>query len=638
LIDFLGSGGQPLPGDAFCGALRAGTVLRTSDGLDLISRRRRLSNPKTQTGVFHRLSKPVAVMVATAGLMFLSLADRRSGEVVATVEAPALLVAVDAAAEELAATPRDRLVVAAIRPEQPLIKAVMRSRDELAAAAMPSQGSPASAPAAAVAPVVMANAVEAARASVSDHTGTEASAPAPEAQPAAADTPDVLPSVVQAAPPAPALSSPAVSQHRHPRPFDPLREPALTGAKDKQQSVAERLEALIAADEMHTVRVVREVAHEVKRGETLSTVLTRNGCGKRDVDKWIAAVRAQHDPNRIYAGQTIKLLLDMPEQTLRRITIEVGRSDTLTIEDNGIELVTHRKRAPLESTVRVVEGEIRTSLYDVAVSKGVPDRVISDAAEVLGWEINLGRDLQPGARFRLAYEQTMRLDTREATAGRLLAIELLNTGKRYEGFYYTTSDGKISGYYNRKGEGLGRAFLRYPVAFSRISSKFSTARFHPVLKKTKPHYGVDFAAPTGTPVKAVADGTITMAGWHGGNGRFVKIRHDKQYESGYAHLSRIASDMRPGARVKQGQVIGYVGATGLATGPHLHFAMYSHGKYVDPLQASLPRTMPLPPSAAASFKAQLSRVEAAYASNGMTAFGVDRPATASAAGPSTSKR
>jgi murein DD-endopeptidase MepM/ murein hydrolase activator NlpD len=224
----------------------------------------------------------------------------------------------------------------------------------------------------------------------------------------------------------------------------------------------------------------------------------------------------------------------------------------------------------------------------------------------------------------------MRLDTREATAGKLLAVELSNAGKHYEGLYYATADGRSSGYYNRRGEGLGRQFLRYPVSFARISSDFSTARYHPVLKRKMPHYGVDFAAPTGTPVKAVADGVVSVAGWQGGNGRFVKMRHDAQYESGYAHLSRIASGVKPGVKVKQGQVIGYVGSTGLATGPHLHFAMYKSGKYVDPLQASLPRTVPLTGSALAGFKAQLGRVERVYAERGMPPFGATKVATAAA--------
>lgn len=566
-------------------------------------------------------------MVATAALIFFSLADHRTEsapaprpEAAAGLEQPAATPILPASAccdsdtQALAASPRDRLVVASIRPETQLIKAVMRSREEAAAAA--GKGEP-------PAQLQVAQA-------------------APE-QPVLSDAAagDVAPAVpsVSAEPSAPALpethattgSPSSDNSRRHALPFDPLKEPALAGDQSSREAARKDFQALIAADEMHTVRAVREIAHEVKKGETLSTVLARNGCNAEETAKWVAAVRVQHDPNRIYAGQTIKLLLDMPERRLRRISIEIGAGDVLTIEDAGrSDLVSRKKSAPLESSVRVVEGDITSSLYQEATGKGVPDRVISEAAEVLGWEINLGRDLQPGARYRMTYEQTMRLDTREATAGRLLAIELLNSGKRYEGFYFATKDGKTSGYYKRNGESLGRAFLRYPVAFSRISSKFSSARYHPVLKRSRPHYGVDFAAPTGTPVKAVADGTVVMAGWNGGNGRFVKIRHDKQYESGYAHLSRIASGMRPGARVRQGQVIGYVGSTGLATGPHLHFAMYSNGKYIDPLQASLPRTMPLTSTALAQFKSQVARVEQVYASNGLTAFGLPRPATAAA--------
>ncbi|HET9061814.1 MAG TPA: peptidoglycan DD-metalloendopeptidase family protein, partial [Candidatus Binatia bacterium] len=449
-----------------------------------------------------------------------------------------------------------------------------------------------------------------------DQEATAAASAAEAIEPAAkvvAETASVAPTAGKA------------DQHRHPLGFDPLREPALTGA-----APTKGIAAVIPKDEEHTVRFVREVAHEVRSGETLSTVLSRHGVSSADVTKWLAAVKKQYNPNRIYAGQTISLLIDMPEKRLRRVKFEIGREGSLVIEDTGSTLVAKQKAPPHESTVRVVEGEITSSLYAVANAKGVPDRIISDAAEVLGWEINLGRDLQRGARFRLAYEETMRVDTRESWAGRLLAIELVNQGKHYEGFHFATADGKTSGYFNRKGQGLGRAFLRYPVAFSRISSQFSTSRYHPVLKRSRPHYGVDFAAPTGTPVKAAADGVVTTAGWQGGNGRFVKIRHDKQYESGYSHLSRIASGMRSGAKVKQGQVIGYVGSTGLATGPHLHFAMYSYGKYVDPLKTALPRTMPLAGSSLASFKSQLSKVEKVYAANGMGAFGAPKVATAAA--------
>ena len=589
-------------------------------------------------------------MAATTALVFLSLSDHRAATNADRVDTPpssetavigaaapatAPIVASIVAEGASGARPRDRLVVAAMQPEPSLVRALM-----------PGGRGPGGSPAAVVVaeldtekdPTV---ATDAQSHALRDWEGDAFVGPLPpsvEEVPAAEiELEDAIEptAVADGAAAAPVVTAgPKTDAHRHPLGFDPLREPALTGAAAKEGPATKKgLAELLTADEEHTVRYVREITHEVRSGETLSTVLSRHGVGSADVARWVAAVRKQYNPNRIYAGQSISLSIDMPEQRLRRVKFDLGREGSLVIEDGGTTMVAKQKAPPAaahESNIRVVEGEITSSLYAVASAKGVPDRIISDAAEVLGWEINLGRDLQRGARFRLAYEETMRVDTRESWAGKLLAIELSNQGKHYEGFHFATPDGKTSGYYNRKGQGLGRAFLRYPVSFSRISSQFSTARYHPVLKRSRPHYGVDFAAPTGTPVKAAADGVVTMAGWQGGNGRFVKIRHDKQYESGYSHLSRIASGMRSGAKVKQGQVIGYVGSTGLATGPHLHFAMYSYGKYVDPLKTSLPRTMPLAGTSLASFKSQLSKVEKVYAANGMTPFGASKVATAAA--------
>jgi murein DD-endopeptidase MepM/ murein hydrolase activator NlpD len=572
-------------------------------------------------------------MIATAGIVFLSLADHRvdlaqfastapldlqvaevmaaggadataDPGVVLAMSLPARMTPVDeSAAAATTAKARDRLIVAAIRPDASLVSSLKGPMLAASPDRRDWDGENFVGPSKPL--------------EVCEHET------APNTLATVVEEDSVLASAEEEIAPTTVLSdTPAPPSHRHPLPFEPLREPALADGA--------RMKSLIPADAEHTVRYVREVRHEVKSGETLSVVLSKYGLPHSEALKWLAEVRKTYDPNRIYAGQSITLLLDMPEKRLRRARFETGKGGILVVEDNGTRVVARHDNVPQENNVRVVEGEITTNLYDVAIAKGVPDRVISEAAEVLGWEINLGRDLRRGARFRIAYEETMRLDTHESWAGKLLAVELSNAGKQYEGLHYSSSDGRTSGYYNRKGEGLGRTFLRYPVSFARISSHFSTARYHPVLKRKMPHYGVDFAAPTGTPVKAVADGVVSIAGWNGGNGRFVKMRHDAQYESGYAHLSRIASGLKPGVKVKQGQVIGYVGSTGLATGPHLHFAMYKSGKYVDPLQASLPRTAPLSGSSLAGFKAQLRRVEQAYAERGMPPFGSTKIATAAA--------
>jgi murein DD-endopeptidase MepM/ murein hydrolase activator NlpD len=318
----------------------------------------------------------------------------------------------------------------------------------------------------------------------------------------------------------------------------------------------------------------------------------------------------------LFAGQEVALLLDMPERELKRMSIEVASENVLVAEREGEQVAARLEPIVYDRNLRIVGAEVDHSLYMAAQSQGVPDKIISDVADILGWEIDFGRELDQGARVRVVYEELTRLDTAETIPGRVLAVAVDNRGERVEGFFYKMPDGSHAGYYNREGEGLGRAFLRYPVSYSRISSQFSTKRFHPVLKRNVPHYGVDFAAPTGTPVKAVADGTVLMAGWHGGNGRFVKIRHDAVYESGYAHLSRIAAAVKNGAKVKQGQVIGYVGSTGLATGPHLHFALYRSATYVDPLKADLPRPHALSGNALAAFRMTVAMMDRSYANAG----------------------
>jgi murein DD-endopeptidase MepM/ murein hydrolase activator NlpD len=408
-----------------------------------------------------------------------------------------------------------------------------------------------------------------------------------------------------------------LAEHQpHGLPFKPLNEPAFRAAGEQGGASAPAdLAAILAeAEEYHTVRYVHEVAHKVASGETLSEVLSKvGGLGGREVERWLSAAREHYNPNKVYAGQIVSLLLDMPEGRARRMKLESSRESIVIVEAKAGTVSARKEEIPYEKSVNVVSGTIEQSLYVDAVEHGLPEKVIAEMAEILGWDINFGRDLRAGATYRVAYEELTRVDTMASRAGRVLAVEVENRDKKYEGFYFASADGSNGGYYNRDGEGLGRAFLRYPVSFNRISSHFSTKRFHPVLKRNVPHYGVDFAAPTGTPVKAVAAGVISKAGWHGGNGRFVKMRHDSVYESGYAHLSKIASGIKPGAHVKQGQVIGYVGSTGLATGPHLHYAMYRSGKYIDPLRAGLPRRRSLDGAELARFKAQRDKIDAIYA-------------------------
>jgi murein DD-endopeptidase MepM/ murein hydrolase activator NlpD len=355
-----------------------------------------------------------------------------------------------------------------------------------------------------------------------------------------------------------------------------------------------------------------EITHRVRRGETISSVLSAAGVPLSEVDTWLRATRRIYNLNRVSVGQALTLTVDPATGRLERLALEIDADTRLVATRDALGGVEAREEAiAYTRRLRLVATPVTRSLYATAAAVGISDKVISDVAEILGWELDLASELRPGATLRIVYEELVRPDGTEARPGRVLAVELANGGNTYGGYYH--DGGSDTGYYDRRGEALGRAFLRYPVKFSRISSGFSRARFHPILKRHAPHHGVDFAAPPGTPVAAVADGRVTHAGWHGGYGRYVKIRHDGVFGSGYAHLSRIAAEIRPGAVVQKGQVIGYVGSTGQATGPHLHFEMYRHDRYIDPLNTELPRGRALEGESLAAFRLAVATVDGAYA-------------------------
>jgi murein DD-endopeptidase MepM/ murein hydrolase activator NlpD len=384
-----------------------------------------------------------------------------------------------------------------------------------------------------------------------------------------------------------------------------------------ERPVGERAATSPASARSHTTRTPEtpartEITHRVRRGETISSVLTTAGVPLAEVDTWLRATRRIYNLNRISVGQALTLTVDPASGRLERLGLEIDADTRLVATRDALGGVEAREEAiPYTRRLRLVTTPVTRNLYATAAAVGIPDKVISDVAEILGWELDLASEIQPDATLRIVYQELVRPDGTQTRPGRVLAVELGNRGTTYGGYYHAGSSD--AGYYDRRGEALGRAFLRYPVKFSRVTSGFSRTRFHPILKRRTPHHGVDFAAPPGTPVAAVADGRVTRAGWHGGYGRYVRIRHDGVYGSGYAHLSRIPAEIRPGAVVQKGQVIGYVGSTGQATGPHLHFEMYRHDRYIDPLNTELPRGRALEGESLAAFRLAVAMVDGAYA-------------------------
>ena len=304
----------------------------------------------------------------------------------------------------------------------------------------------------------------------------------------------------------------------------------------------------------------------------------------------------------ICAGQPYKLCLKDEEFT--RFEYDIDRNEQLIInrDGDGIDIF----RVPIEYEVRTetVRGSITSSLFEAVAAPVRSAELAVILADIFAYDVDFIRDIRQGDTYQAVVEKRFREGT-PAGYGRVLAAEFINQGKSYQAFLFR--DGKRApAYYTAKGESLRTAFLRAPLAFSRISSGFSLRRFHPIAKTWRAHPAIDYAAPTGTPIMAVGDGTIVRIGRTGGNGNFIKIRHNNGYETMYLHMSHFAKGMHNGKRVAQGSRIGYVGSTGLATGPHLCFRMFKNGSPVNPNSVRTAAASPVSKENRAAFQAAIA--------------------------------
>jgi murein DD-endopeptidase MepM/ murein hydrolase activator NlpD len=248
-------------------------------------------------------------------------------------------------------------------------------------------------------------------------------------------------------------------------------------------------------------------------------------------------------------------------------------------------------KANIVETEEHITAYIYSSLAATAHQQGVPYGIIDDLVDIFGNKIDFRRQVHPGDSFSVVYSKREFENGKDLTPGPVKAASIKIGNKMLIAVRHIDSHGKAS-YYDQNGEALGSGFLRYPLQFTRISSVFSDSRLHPVLKIKRPHHGVDFAAPVGTPVRAIGPGVLQIAGWHGGGGKTVKIKHNDRYSTAYLHLSTITPGLRVGSFVERGQLIGKVGMTGLTSGPHLHFSLYDNNRYVDPMKSELPSISP----------------------------------------------
>lgn len=327
----------------------------------------------------------------------------------------------------------------------------------------------------------------------------------------------------------------------------------------------------------------------IRSGDTLSKIFTRLGLSTKEVHTIITSDPSARRLTSLQPGQTLIIRLNNDQQ-VENLTLEIAPGNLLNISRLAKGFHTEHKILPLEKQVAFGKGEIRDSLFSAGKHAGIHHNIMKQMVEIFGWNIDFALDLQPDDTFRILYEEKC-LDGKRIQTGHILAAEIINGGKRYQAVRYTDKAGRTA-YFTPDGYGMHQAFLRTPVNFTHISSKFGT-RHHPVLHQMREHKGVDYSAPKGTPVQATGDGKIIFVGTRGGYGNVIELQHGARYSTLYAHLSRFPKGLRHGIDVKQGQVIGFVGATGMATGNHLHYEFRIDGIHRDPLKVALPKRNPI---------------------------------------------
>ena len=331
---------------------------------------------------------------------------------------------------------------------------------------------------------------------------------------------------------------------------------------------------------------------QVRRGDTVASLLARLGVDDSAALMYLKTDAAARPLYQLKPGRTVQASTDAAG-TLLGLRYFNGQDSMLVVERHASGLQT--KEQPLAQTRRVIlkAATVRNSLFGASDAAGIPDNIAQQIASIFSTDIDFHQDLRRGDQFSVAYEAFYEGGELVHT-GRLLAAEFTSQGHTYRAVYHENGDGEGS-YFTPDGKNLRKAFLRSPLEYSRITSGFTQSRFHPVLKTWRAHKGVDFAAPTGTRVLATADGVVAEIGRKGGYGNVVVLQHSDQYSTVYGHLSAFKGGLRRGAKVRQGEVIAYVGATGWATGPHLHYEFKVAGEHRNPLGASVPVAFPMPP-------------------------------------------
>lgn len=375
-----------------------------------------------------------------------------------------------------------------------------------------------------------------------------------------------------------------------------LPVPAISLPPAPMREVSPPLVTMPLAQGLATIEVI------VRANDTLDRIFRKFELSLTDLANLRALDSVRQLLDRLTPGEQLKLV--HREGTLISLERDLSLTEKLQVQRDEAGFRADIIAKPISIEPAVAQGTIESSLFEAANQAGLQDATVLKLAKLFGWDVDFVLDLRRGDQFTVSYERISQ-NGQYVQDGEILAARFVNQGHEYRAARYVAPDGAI-GYYTPDGHSVEKAFLRAPLEFRRVSSRFSTGRYHPILNKVRAHRGVDYAAATGTPVQAAGAGRIRFRGQQGGYGNVMELDHGGGIVTVYGHLSRFASTAKAGARVKQGDVIGYVGMTGLATGPHLHYEYRVDGRYLDPQKIKLPDARPIDASLMADFLKQVA--------------------------------
>lgn len=406
-----------------------------------------------------------------------------------------------------------------------------------------------------------------------------------------------LPSPVAAETSSPLQPEPANS-------IDPLEAPVQISPPPVAEPVS--TQAPVVVEKTTPVEPIFDWRTEtVRKGDTLSHIFARVGFNSKDVYEVMNSGEQVDLLTKIHPGQQIEFAAQGNQ--LLALRFKPSKAKTLLIQRVDGDLVTSLTNLPTVAFTSYAQGTISSSLFLAAKDAGLSESVTMELANIFGWDIDFVFDIREGDHFQVIYQE-LTLNGEKIRDGDILAAQFTNKGKTYTAFRFETSDQRAH-YFTPEGDSMRKAFLRSPIDFARISSHFNMFRRHPVLHTIRAHKGTDYAASRGTPIKATGDGKVAFVGRKGGYGNVVILQHGQTYKTLYAHMNGFARGIKTGRSIRQGQVIGYVGSTGLATGPHLHYEFYVNGSVRNPVTVKLPNAKPISPQDRSRFLAHVEKMQ-----------------------------